>query len=59
MRNWLPLSSAIVRACARSCSAQNAYKMPQNDSLSDWNRIRDLFVQNDGDVGTLVGGHFY
>uniref|UniRef100_A0A914MH88 Tr-type G domain-containing protein n=1 Tax=Meloidogyne incognita TaxID=6306 RepID=A0A914MH88_MELIC len=54
MRNWLPLSSAIVRACARSCSAQNAYKMPQNDSLSDWNRIRDLFVQNDGDVGTLV-----
>ncbi|KAL7074249.1 hypothetical protein ACQ4LE_006531 [Meloidogyne hapla] len=55
MRNWLPLSSAIVRACARSCSAQNAYQLSQKESEgSDWNRVRDLFVQNDGDVGTLV-----
>ncbi|KAF7636445.1 Tr-type G domain-containing protein [Meloidogyne graminicola] len=39
MRNWLPLSSAIVRACAKSCSAQNSYKLTNED----WNRVKDLF----------------
>jgi hypothetical protein len=37
MRNWLPLSSTIVRACARGRSAQKAFQM-------DDGRLREMFL---------------